>query len=140
MRAAAILGVDPGTAKCGLAAVSREGQTLYRAVVELGALTEALAELGQRFALGQVALGNRTGAGPVQGMIREALPEATVSLVAEHRSTEEARRLYWEYHPPRGWRRLVPLGLMLPPEPLDAYAAEIVARRWLGQGETGPES
>ncbi len=128
-----ILGVDPGTSKCGLAVISGEGGSLYRTVVGLAELAEALAELGRRYPLGQIALGNRTGSGAVEARVREALPEVAVALVGEHRTTEEARRLYWEYHPPRGWRRLIPRGLLLPPEPLDAYAAELVARRWLAQ-------
>ena len=135
-----VLGVDPGTAKCGLAVVSAQGVAVYRAVVAIAELPEALADLGRRFLLGQVALGNRTGSGPVQAALRAALPQIGVALVGEHRSTEEARRLYWEYHPPRGWRRLVPRGLLLPPEPLDAYAAEIVARRWLAQAAVEPGS
>jgi RNase H-fold protein (predicted Holliday junction resolvase) len=140
VKAEAILGVDPGTAKCGLAVVSAEGAVVYRAVVVIAELPEALAELERRFAPAQVALGDRTGAGSVEGTIRAALPQAAVALVGEDRSTEEARRLYWEYHPPRGWLRLAPRGLLLPHGPLDGYAAEILARRWLAQAEVRPGS
>ena len=131
MTSTAVLGVDPGTAKCGLAVVSREGEVLHRAVVTVEALPEALREIGERYGVAQVALGDRTGARATQAAIREALPAAEVALIAEDRSTEEARRLFWEHHPPRGWRRLVPRGLLVPPRPLDAYAAEVLVRRWL---------
>jgi RNase H-fold protein (predicted Holliday junction resolvase) len=130
---ATVLGIDPGTDKCGLAVVTGQAEALYRAVTDLGELPVVLGEISRRFGPLQVALGNRTGAARVEEIIRGALPEARVALVGEHRSTEEARRLYWRYHPPTGWRRLVPRGLLLPPEPLDAYAAQVVAQRWLAQ-------
>jgi hypothetical protein len=128
----ALLGVDPGTAKCGLVVLDAAGETLYRAVVTVEQLPAALEEIRRRYAPEQVALGNRTGSARVEEMIRRALPEVAVARVGEHRSTEEARRLYWDYHPPRGWRRLAPRAMLVPPEALDAYAAEVVARRWRG--------
>ena len=128
-----LLGVDPGTAKCGLAVLGAQGEVAHRAVVELADLPGALEEIGRRFAPAQVALGNRTGALQVGEVLRQALPAAAVALVGEHRSTEEARELYWRYHPPRGWRRLLPRGLLVPPSALDAFAAEILARRWLAE-------
>ena len=125
-----LLGVDPGTAKCGLAVLDEQGAVLERAVVDLEELPAVLGELDRRYTVTQVALGNRTGSGRVEEILRGALPGASVARVGEHRSTEEARRLFWEYHPPRGWRRLVPRTMLVPPEPLDAYAAEVLARRW----------
>jgi RNase H-fold protein (predicted Holliday junction resolvase) len=125
----ALLGVDPGTAKCGLVVLDGAGAVLDRAVVSLENLPRALEELDGRYAVAQVALGNRTGSGRVEELIRRTLPRVSVARVGEHRSTEEARRLYWQYHPPRGWRRLVPRAMLVPPEPLDAYAAEVLARR-----------
>jgi hypothetical protein len=131
-----LLGVDPGTAKCGLAVLDEQGAVRERAVVTLEDLPVALGELSRRYALAQVALGNRTGSGPVEEILRSALPGARVTRVVEHRSTEEARRLFWQYQPPRGWRRLVPRAMLVPPGPLDAYAAEVLARRWrTGDGE-----
>ena len=44
-----------------------------------------------------------------------------------------ARELYFREHPPRGWRRLVPTGLQLPPVPVDDYAAILIARRFLAR-------
>jgi hypothetical protein len=51
--------------------------------------------------------------------------------VNERDSTLEARDLYWKEVPPRGWRRLVPLSLQVPPEPIDDFAAVVLARRHL---------
>ena len=129
MAEGAILGVDPGTSKCGLAVVDSSGEVSYRAVVALENLSATARALAAQRALGRLALGNRTGAQRVRALLEEALPEIPVEVVPEHRTTEEARRLYREYHPPRGWRRLVPRGMLVPPEPVDGFAAEILARR-----------
>jgi len=51
--------------------------------------------------------------------------------VEEAHSTEEARNLYWQENPPQGWRKLMPLGMLVPDVPLDAYAAVILVRRFL---------
>jgi hypothetical protein len=55
-------------------------------------------------------------------------------VVDETDTSYRARALYFADHPPRGWRRLVPLGLQLPPRPIDDYAALLIARRY---AETG---
>lgn len=126
----AILAVDPGREKCGLAVVDGAA-VLARAVVMRDDLGMALRSLKQRFALTEVVVGNRTGADETAAVIRLELPGVSVTLGDEAGTTLEARRLYFADHPRRGWRRLIPLGLQLPPEPYDDYAAVVLARRRL---------
>ena len=71
----------------------------------------------------------------IGAVLRELYSDLSPELVGEAYSTEEARSLYWQENPPKGWRRLVPLGLLVPPEPLDAYAAVVQVRRWLKKNE-----
>jgi hypothetical protein len=64
-------------------------------------------------------------------------------VLNEHGTTLAARRRYWELFPPRGWRRLLPEGLRLPPRDWDDVAAQLLLERWLGRrldrrGEAGP--
>ena len=54
-----------------------------------------------------------------------------VAAVEEAHSTEDARTLYWQENPPKGLKKLIPLGMLVPPVPLDAYAAVILVRRFL---------
>ena len=124
-----ILGVDPGTSKCGLALLNEQGTVTRRAVVAREALVKTVREWAGETGPARIALGSQTGSREVRAVLEAELPGVPVELVPEHRSTEEARRLYWTYHPPRGWRRLVPRGMLLPPEPVDGYAAEVLARR-----------
>ena len=67
----------------------------------------------------------------LQQTLAGILPDLELIACDEAYSTEEARTLYWELNPPQGWRRLMPLGMLTPPVPLDAYAAVVLARRYL---------
>jgi hypothetical protein len=63
--------------------------------------------------------------------IREYLPSMGILVVDEKDTTFQARERYWEYHPRRGWRRLLPSTLQVPPDPVDDYVALILAERVL---------
>lgn len=132
----AVVAVDPGLQKCGLAVL--DGDTvLARAVVTRDDLGAVIRSLKQKFAIAEVVVGNRTGAEGVTAAVRLELPGVPVTLSDEAGTTLEARRLYFAEHPRRGWRRLVPVGLQVPPEPYDDYAAVVVARRRLGRRLAG---
>ncbi|HEY9179775.1 MAG TPA: hypothetical protein VIO32_03585, partial [Candidatus Baltobacteraceae bacterium] len=60
--------------------------------------------------------------------------DVPVHVIDEHNTTYRARALYFADHPPRGWRRLLPLGLQLPPAAIDDYAAMLIARRYIARG------
>lgn len=126
-----VVGLDPGTRKCGLALLSALGAAPEElAIVPLGALRERLVALRAARGVTVAALGRGTNAGPVAAIAREAGLE--VVLVDEHETTLRARRRYFRDHPPRGWRRLVPQGMLLPERPIDDYAALLIAERFLG--------
>ncbi len=126
----AVLGVDPGTRKCGYAVVRavRE-EPLELGIVPTEQLSERLAELCGRFALRAVALGGGTNATPVGAML--AALGIRVAIVDERETTLLARQRYFEANPPHGWRRLVPRGMLLPPRPIDDFAAVLIAERLL---------
>ena len=79
-----------------------------------------------------IALGRGTNARAVKAALEGlGLP---IHLVDEYETSRGARNLYFADHPPRGWRRLLPIGLQLPPRPIDDYAAILIARRFLARG------
>ena len=129
-----ILAVDPGRDKCGMAVLSAGREVLWRQVVETAALTETAREKGGEFGITLVVLGNGTTSQEAEGRLREALPQLPVKVVDEYRTTEEAKKLYWQVNPPKGWRRLLPTTMQVPPEPVDDLVAVILARRELGAG------
>jgi RNase H-fold protein (predicted Holliday junction resolvase) len=125
-----VLGIDPGMRKCGFAAV--EG--LDRPPLEIGIVaTEELAgrirELLGRRAIRVIALGGGTHTEAVAAALAGLGPP--VRVVDEYETTLLARRRYFEANPPRGWRRLVPRGMLLPPRPIDDFAALLIAERYL---------
>jgi len=131
----AILAVDPGRDKCGVAVVTFAGEALAQEVVPADALAARAGELAGRYGVSVIVVGDRTGAVAALEALESALPEIETAAVNEHRSTEDARRLYFHDHPPRGWRRLIPVGMQSPPRPYDDYVAVILARRYLRGGE-----
>jgi len=127
--APAVLAVDPGR-RIGLAWVDAQGVLLRSAVVDLEALGALAVAPGVT-----VVLGDGTGASAARTALARAGIHAT--LVDETATTEEGRRLYWRLHPPRGWRRWLPLGMLVPPRALDDFAAYAIALRWLHAAANG---
>ncbi len=132
----AVLAVDPGREKCGIAVVRPDGAVLIQEIIPAAALEARARDLARTHRIGIIVVGDRTGADAALTALESALPDIQTAAVDEHRSSEEARKLYFREHPPRGWRRLIPLGLQTPPRPCDDYVAVILARRYL---RAGPE-
>ena len=125
------LGIDPGRSKTGLALVDGAGQIVALHI----AMTESIDQELQAFVAADklcgIVMGDGTNNKRIGDAVRRVFPKAPLALVGEAHSTEEARALYWQVKPPTGWRRLVPLGMLVPSEPLDAYAAVVQVKRWL---------
>jgi hypothetical protein len=131
---ALILAVDPGRWKCGLAVLEvPHGRVIVRRVVPTAGLIPAARALGERHALTLAVVGDRTGSAEIRQALTSALPGLAVRTVREAGTTLEARSLYFEDHPPRGWRRVLPRSLQLPPEPYDDYSAIVLGRRFLAR-------
>ena len=126
------LGVDPGRSKTGLALVDASGQIIDLHIAKTVFLRSELQNFLKKRRIASVILGNGTNSQRVAEEIQSVLPWVHQYFVDEAYSTEEARKLYWKINPPKGWRRLFPLSILVPPEPLDAYAAVIQVRRYLG--------
>jgi RNase H-fold protein (predicted Holliday junction resolvase) len=124
-----VLGIDPGTRKVGIAVVDAGGNAIEIAIEPLGEVEIRVQALIGRYAIDAIAMGKGTNA----GVLAEKLGNLGVPIgfVDERETTLKARSLYFADHPPRGWRRLVPLGMQLPPRPVDDYAAVLIARRYL---------
>ena len=130
------LGIDPGRSKTGLALVDAAGKILALHIALTENMEAELRSFTAGIALAGVIMGNGTNPPAMGVAVRSVLPKTPLELVGEAHSTEEARSLYWQENPPQGWRRLVPLGMLVPPEPLDAYAAVVQVRRWLALQKT----
>ncbi len=145
------LGFDPGRDKCGVAlvaaapvaaasvAVPTPLTAITAAVVMptdsvMQALPQLLAE--HQAETGTVVLGNQTLSKVWQAQLQTLLPNWSLVVVDEHYSSQEARQRYWHYYPARGWQRLVPQGMRVPPRPVDDIVAVILIERWMANRET----
>lgn len=123
-----VLAIDPGREKCGVAVLASDGRVLVQRVVTTAELDAAVGALIRAYEP-NVIMGNGTTSADAKKRV-EALG-VSVNLVDEYRTTDAAKCAYWEAHPPRGWRRLMPRGMLVPPVPVDDFVAVILAQRFL---------
>lgn len=123
------MGIDPGRDKCGVAVLTASGEIRFQRVVATEELDAVIKSLAAQFDIESVILGDGTTHKAAASKVKAA--GLSFQLVDEKHTTEEARREYWHKNPPRGWRRLLPTSMQVPPEPVDAIVAEILVRRYL---------
>jgi RNase H-fold protein (predicted Holliday junction resolvase) len=133
-----VLAIDPGSGKCGLALVHRDesGQLdlLDRAVVARSDLLDAIARFTAIRPIQMLIIGNGTTSRDIVRTLREKYPGLAILIVDERNTTMNARERYWLFHPRKGWRKLLPSTLQVPPEPVDDFVALILAERVLLTG------
>lgn len=125
------LGIDPGRSKTGLALVDGAGKIVKLHIAESQNIDNEIVEFIKNSCPVHIVLGNGTNSRNIGESVKRVLPDVMVTVVEEAHSTEEARALYWQENPPKGLKKLIPLGMLVPPVPLDAYAAVILVRRFL---------
>ena len=126
-----IAALDPGRYKCGLAVLQADGHTLWQQVIATDTLEAQVIALQEQYGFTLLVSGNGTTSKKAAAALHKALPELQIEIRDEFRTTELARAYYWQAHPPRGWHRLIPLGLQVPPVPVDDFAAVILGRRYI---------
>ena len=132
-----IVGLDPGTRKVGFAVTGDAGgPPVALGIVPVEGLEARLHELIGLHGIGLAAVGRGTNASVVTAVVRAlGLPMA---LVDERETTLLARARFFADHPPRGWRRLLPRGMLVPDRPIDDYAALLIAERYLAAAGGAP--
>ena len=125
------LGIDPGRSKTGLALVNGAGKIVKLHIAESQNIDNEIVEFIKNSCPVHIVLGNGTNSRNIGESVKRVLPDVLIAVVEEAHSTEEARALYWQENPPKGLKKLIPLGMLVPPVPLDAYAAVILVRRFL---------
>ena len=123
-----VAGIDPGRDKCGVAILTSSGEIKFQQVIETEKLQKIFLQLVKDFEIKIAILGNGTTHKSAKKILEEILP---VKVIDEKHTTEEARKLYWKKNPPTGWRKILPVSMQVPPEPVDGIVAEILAKRFL---------
>jgi len=126
-----IAALDPGRDKCGFAVLAGDGTVLLQQVIATAELEQEVLAARRRFPFACLIEGNGTTSQAARERLAAALPDLSVIVVDEYRTTEMARGAYWRAHPPKGWRRLLPVTMQVPPEPVDDFVAVILGHRYL---------
>ncbi|MEQ8223073.1 MAG: pre-16S rRNA-processing nuclease YqgF [Candidatus Eremiobacterota bacterium] len=126
-----ILSIDPGREKCGVAILSSDKGVIYHKVILTDNFLDELIHIISPYRLYCIVLGDRTASSEIKKTLSSVKSEKGVVSVDEHLTTELARKRYFIENPPKGFKKLIPRGLMVPPEPYDDYAAIILGERFL---------
>lgn len=130
-----VLAIDPGSAKHGMALVRRDPEgklhLLWRYVCPDADLENKIDEARAVRPFGMIIVGSGTRSRPTVARINAHTPGTGVLIVDETDTTLQARERYWEFNRRRGWRRLLPSSMQLPPEPVDDFVGLILAERVL---------
>jgi RNase H-fold protein (predicted Holliday junction resolvase) len=126
-----VAGFDPGRDKCGVAVMTGDRRLCWHGIVASPQVISRLKALRCRFPFSQLVMGNQTASSQWRSQLREQFPDLEIIPVAEQFTSQLARQRYWQMYPPRGWQRLIPEGMRLPPRPIDDIVAIILLERWL---------
>ncbi|GBF81082.1 pre-16S rRNA-processing nuclease YqgF [Aphanothece sacrum] len=129
-----LLGFDPGRDKCGIAVINKNNQLLYHQVINSEVAMTTINDLCQQFKIELLVMGNQTTSKQWKKQLDAELSSGIcVIMIDERNSTLEARDRYWEMYPPKGFARLVPPGMRVPPRPVDDIVAILLIERYLKQ-------
>lgn len=129
-----ILALDPGSDKVGFAVVYYDlthGELGIAYLSEMQRVLRRFCLPGQPDLPQAVVIGNGTAAGILCRLYNDQQFEIPVYFAEERNTTAKARGRYFAEHPPTGLWKLVPLGLQLPPRPVDDYAAWLIGEKYL---------
>ncbi|OCL25598.1 resolvase [Orenia metallireducens] len=124
-----IIGIDPGKDKCGLAVVDQKLNIRFKEVIKTNSLIDKLKVLKEDYDIEEIVLGDGTKSNNIASKLEGLFKN--IHIIDESHSTLEAREYYWQDNPRRGWRRLLPITMQMPPEPVDDYVAVILVLRYL---------
>lgn len=134
-----IAALDPGRDKCGFAVLGQDGKVLFQRVIATANLITEITTAKAAYGFSRLIMGNGTTSKEAQSRLAE-VPELEILIRDEYRTTEMAKGEYWKAHPPKGWRRLLPVTMQVPPVPVDDFVAVILGRRYLKESsEHGAE-
>ena len=125
-----IIAIDPGTKKCGYAVVDSNLSALQRVVVSTDKIVETIENSLNIYKIDKIILGNGTNYKNIEESLKNHFWQLKIILIEEEFSTLEARKKYFEAHPPQGISKLIPLSLRVPPCYYDDFVAVLLAEKY----------
>lgn len=125
-----ILAIDPGREKTGIA-ILKNSDVLEHKIINSEELVQTIKSLLEKYIIKTIIMGNGTSSKKKYDLLKREFIDKDIVLINEYRTTDEARKLYFQENPPKGWKKLIPLGMQVPPVPVDDYAAIVIGRKYL---------
>ena len=125
-----ILAIDPGREKTGIA-ILNNSDVLEHKIINSEELVQTIKSLLEKYIIKTIVMGNGTSSKKKYDLLKQEFIDRDIVLINEYRTTDEARKLYFQENPPKGWKKLIPLGMQVPPVPVDDYAAIVIGRKYL---------
>ncbi|MCK4241083.1 MAG: Holliday junction resolvase RuvX [Candidatus Atribacteria bacterium] len=125
-----IVAIDPGTRKCGYAVVDSNLSVLQREVTPTDKIINNIEDSSKIYKINKIILGDGTNYKQIEKKLKNYFPRLKIILIEEDFSTLEARKKYFEAHPPRGISKLIPLSLRVPPCQYDDFVAVLLAEKY----------
>ncbi|WP_278849936.1 pre-16S rRNA-processing nuclease YqgF [Megamonas funiformis] len=125
-----ILAIDPGREKTGIA-ILKNSNVLEHKIINSDELVQIIKSLLEKYIIKTIVMGNGTSSKKKYDLLKREFIDRDIVLINEYRTTDEARKLYFQENPPKGWKKLIPLGMQVPPVPVDDYAAIVIGRKYL---------
>lgn len=125
-----ILAIDPGREKTGIA-ILKNSDVLEHEIINSEELVQIIKSLLEKYFIKTIVMGNGTSSKKKYDLLKREFIDRDIVLINEYRTTDEARKLYFQENPPKGWKKLIPLGMQVPPVPVDDYAAIVIGRKYL---------
>lgn len=129
-----IVAIDPGTEKTGIALLKTTGLLVSKEIIMTLNIATVLEGLYGTHEFNTIVIGNGTNHRKVYDAVRVWIGNRstiTVVLVDEKFTTVEGRTRYWQYNPPQGWKKIIPLSFRYPPVPVDDFVAWIIGERYI---------
>lgn len=133
----AIIAVDPGREKTGIAVVQADLMAIHLAIVPTLEISTHLAkiydEYHKNYEIEYFVCGDGTNHRRIFEVLQKLAEDWQIKTctVDEKFSTQEGKKRYWHQHKPTGWRRLLPTSWLTPPVNVDDYTAWIIGERFL---------
>ena len=125
-----VIAIDPGTKKCGYALVNSNLSVLQRKVIPIEEIEKNIKNSINNYKINKIVLGNGTHYKIIEEKLKHHFSQSKIILIEEEFSTLEARKKYFEAHPPRGIFKLIPLSLRVPPCNYDDFVAILLAEKY----------
>ena len=125
-----ILAIDPGREKTGIA-ILKNSDVLEHKIINSEELVQIIKSLLEKYIIKTIVMGNGTSSKKKYDLLKREFIDRDIVLINEYRTTDEARKLYFQENPPKGWKKLIPLGMQVPPVHVDDYAAIVIGRKYL---------